>query len=72
MEIFVFIVYFVGAITGVKVIAQKPIKGSALKDHIKNKRPNHDTTIKVTLKILAAMNSIHKHDIVHKDLKTGN
>lgn len=42
MVFFVFIMYFIGSIIEDKVIGQELIEGSALKDHIKKKKPDHD------------------------------
>ncbi|MDR1568021.1 MAG: Stk1 family PASTA domain-containing Ser/Thr kinase [Streptococcaceae bacterium] len=66
-------VYEVGEVDGMQYLAMEYIKGSDLKQYIREHAPlANQAAVRLAREILAAITVAHEHKIVHRDLKPQN
>ncbi|MHC3376672.1 Stk1 family PASTA domain-containing Ser/Thr kinase [Ligilactobacillus equi] len=66
-------IYDVGEVSGTQYLVMEYVKGSNLKEYIRQNAPLAYTKVQtIMLQILAAVMEAHRHGIVHRDLKPQN
>lgn len=66
-------IYDVGEVSGTQYLVMEYVKGSNLKEYIRQNAPLAYTKVQtIMLQVLAAVMEAHRHGIVHRDLKPQN
>ncbi len=65
-------VYEIDEVEGECFISMEYIEGKSLKEVIKEKKLSIEETLKIAIQIAEGLNTAHKKDIIHRDIKSDN